>query len=51
MQHILVVGDPVNGFLFYGPFDDGDAVITYAEKYFASVEWWIAVLDPPTAQI
>jgi hypothetical protein len=39
---ILVVGDPVYGFKFYGPFDNRDGAIAAADA--AEDDWWIADL-------
>lgn len=43
---IIVVGNPVDGFSFIGPFEDGEVAANWAENY-ASSEWWLATLDSP----
>jgi hypothetical protein len=41
---IIVMGDPVDGFYFIGPFDDNYDAVEYAEKWISD-EWWVAKLS------
>lgn len=44
--HIVVYGDPINGFLFYGPFDSYKEAGDAAKEYLTDgVHWWVAPLD------
>lgn len=47
MKHILVTGNPVDGFEFYGPFNNGVDAVEYANQC-AGIEgeWWTADLNP-----
>lgn len=46
-MHILITGNPVDGFEYFGPFKTGDDAIAYAET--ARFDgWWIAPLQEPT---
>lgn len=41
--HILIVGNPVDGFEYYGPFKTGEDAIAFGEEHTGS-DWWIAPL-------
>ena len=41
--HIVVVGNPVDGLTFYGPFKTEQDAIDAADRHTAE-EWWIAPL-------
>lgn len=45
---ILIVGDPIDGFFYYGPFDDQQAAIDYVEANHDGPDWWTAKLMGPT---
>jgi hypothetical protein len=40
---LLIVGDPTDGFSFYGPLEDGDQVDTQAREL-RNQPWWLAGL-------
>lgn len=40
----VVVGSPVDGCVFYGPFDCNEDAIDWAEKEVTSETWWVAEL-------
>lgn len=42
-MHILITGNPVDGFEYFGPFKTGEEAITYGEDWLSS-DWWIALL-------
>jgi hypothetical protein len=41
---IVTTGDPVEGFIFTGPFESHEAAERWAE---GRQEWWTAFLQPP----
>lgn len=45
-QCILIVGDPGDGFEFYGPFDAEPDAISYAEDNIGDKTWWVKRLAP-----
>lgn len=45
-QHIVVLGNAVDGLTFVGPFDDYDAAMEYAGSY-VDRDWHIAPLSAP----
>lgn len=44
--YIIVAGNPINGFFYYGPFIDSDAALTWARASI-EVEWWAVKLEGP----
>lgn len=44
-MHIIILGNPVDGLTFHGPFDDPEAATTWAEKT-SDGEWWLAYVSP-----
>ena len=44
-MHILITGNPVDGFIYTGPFDTSDAAIQAADD--SGSDWWIAELATP----
>lgn len=49
MQQIIVLGNPVAGFTYVGPFEDEDAATEYADG-FIDDDWWLAELAPPATE-
>lgn len=45
---ILVTGNPITGFTYYGPFVDGATAITWAENHIGNEHYWTAPLVPVT---
>lgn len=45
-SYIVVLGDPVDGFTYYGPFADYDDAMEYAQTECGECSWWIAPLTP-----
>jgi hypothetical protein len=45
MMHILIVGNPMDGFSYFGPFESVEDAIEYGEKNFAEDEWWVSELN------
>jgi hypothetical protein len=46
-KYILITGDPVDGFFYYGPFDTNDDAVAYADDEQHGMDWWVAELQPP----
>ena len=42
-MHILITGDPVDGFEYFGPFKTGEEAIAAGEDHLDG-DWWIAPL-------
>lgn len=42
MHYIIVTGSPVDGFQFFGTFEDRDEAVHEAESFFDNENWWIA---------
>jgi hypothetical protein len=50
-QHIIIDGNPVDGYQFYGPFDSKDEACTYADENLDyGREWCIAKLVNPKGE-
>jgi hypothetical protein len=41
---IIVVGNPMDGFVFHGPFPSCEAADEYAETKLKGEEWWLTSL-------
>lgn len=41
---IIVVGDPMSGFEFFGPFEDDLVALEYGRKHIFGTNWWMADL-------
>ena len=50
MIHILVTGNPVDGFQYVGPFEDQTAVMLYVDQQRDGIDWWMVELQPPPAE-
>lgn len=47
-MHLVIIGDPVDGCVFYGPFDTADAAVEWAEREVpATQSWWTTDLKYP----
>lgn len=40
VKHLIVQGNPVDGFLYYGPFDTPEDAEDYVVKYDNGQSWW-----------
>lgn len=49
MAKLLVIGNPVDGFTFQGPYDEAEDALQDAEL-FEDREWWVADLVTPEAE-
>jgi hypothetical protein len=43
----VVTGSPFDGMVTFGPFDDRDDAVKYAENTFGSDTWWVVELQEP----
>lgn len=45
-MHILITGNPADGFEYFGPFKTGEEAVTFGNKdaHIGDHEWWIAPL-------
>lgn len=50
MKYLVVVGNPIDGCEFYGPFDDDTAAEDWAERYRRNDTWWVSELREPMRQ-
>lgn len=46
MQYLIMTGNPVDGFLFVGPYDDEEYATSEAEHR-TDQEWWVVPLTEP----
>lgn len=47
MSFIVITGNPVDGFQYYGRFSDEPAAIDWADENLSEEDWWIAELINP----
>jgi hypothetical protein len=45
-MYILVIGTPLSGFSYVGPFTTNEEAENYGEKHYSSEEWWVSPLIP-----
>ncbi len=45
MRYIIILGNPVDGFTYIGPFEDMEALNEHADTIMG--EWWAAGLEAP----
>jgi len=50
--HIIISGNPVDGFFYYGPFEDAEQALEYADAEYSirNSEYWVTELTPPEEQ-
>lgn len=48
MTYLVVTGNPVDGFEYYGPFISYESALRFAEAQFKHDVWWIPDLNPPS---
>ncbi len=44
---LLVVGDPVDGFDYVGPFDSSEQAQEWAQEFTDGDSWWVVELQSP----
>lgn len=48
MKSILVLGNPVDGFTFFGPFENTEAAVDHGNTRIRTTNWWAAnLIEPP----
>ncbi len=45
MKSAVITGNPVDGFILYGPFDSGPQVAKWAEENLKEEDWWVIGLE------
>lgn len=44
--HVVIIGNPIDGFSIIGPFDHAPEAIDWAERRAVTADsWWVAPLD------
>lgn len=46
-RYLVCLGDPVEGFTFYGPFPDHDSALEWCESEAGALDWTIATISEP----
>ena len=46
-QYLVIAGNPVDGFAFYGPFIDFDSAVEWTERHAKNTDSWVATLETP----
>jgi hypothetical protein len=50
MQHVMLIGNPADGFVVVGPFPDHDAAVRYMETDPEKESMWIVELHAPAQE-
>jgi hypothetical protein len=48
-MHVVIIGNPVDGFSIYGPFKTAPDAVAWAQQEREGEEYWIAPLHPAVA--
>ena len=43
---MIATGSPVDGFKYYGTFDDREDAIAFSEQNIQDIDWWIVKIQP-----
>jgi hypothetical protein len=46
---IAIVGNPVEGFDYYGPFDDMGTAVEWCEDMIVTGDWWVSLVESPAS--
>lgn len=46
-KFLVITGNPVDGLFFYGPFDDRESAVDWAETEQSDMEYWVSDLHTP----
>jgi hypothetical protein len=46
-MHIVIIGSPIGGLFFYGPFNTRDEAVDWATIEITTDDWWVAPLAYP----
>ena len=44
VKFILVIGNPMHGYDFIGPFDNPEEAKDAVDQYTGNTDWWVAML-------
>lgn len=47
MKHIIIIGSPVSGLEFIGPFETAQDALDHADRYIDDRDWWVSELALP----
>lgn len=48
MQYVVIIGDPIDGLTFVGPFEDAEEAMAWAEENDDNIRsWWVSDLEMP----
>lgn len=47
MPHVIVCGNPCDGFEFIGTFPTGEEANDYADQWLSNRDWWVTLLQAP----
>lgn len=42
---ILVIGNPMDGLSFIGPFTDDEEAMEYADQHYGGTNWWLTTIE------
>ena len=43
---IVIVGNPLDGLAFHGPFEYSDSAVDWAEIHAVDSDWWVSEVEP-----
>lgn len=46
-MHVIMTGNPADGFAVIGPFNNAEEASEYADEHFREEEWWLLPLHAP----
>ncbi len=46
-QYVVAKGNPLDGITLYGPFEDSDSALEWAECNDREGDWWIVTVNSP----
>lgn len=46
-MYVIVVGNPFDGLTIYGPYEDEDEAIQYAELWIRGYTWHVVTIEDP----
>ena len=44
-KFVIITGNPVDGFKFIGPFDNGPAAVDWANYVALEPDWWVGTVE------
>jgi hypothetical protein len=46
MTHLIVTGNPLDGFTYHGPYSSSEAAVAGAADRFDGADWWVVPVTP-----